>query len=89
MTGAAAIEVAGLPVAVARPEGGAYRFVAVRFEVWDLDGAVFTSPEAARLAAAGLVAAAGGPGPVARRSGGHPMAAAGGEGHGLPHPRPH
>jgi hypothetical protein len=52
------IQVAGQAVAVAAPERGAYRFVAVKFEVWDLDGQVFETVRDAQRAAASLLSGA-------------------------------
>ncbi|ODN70867.1 hypothetical protein [Methylobrevis pamukkalensis] len=48
------IEIDGRAVAVARPEAEGFRFVAVKFDVWDLDGHAFATVAAAREAAAKL-----------------------------------
>lgn len=54
MQGAKSVQIAvdGTPVAVLVRQEDAWRFVAVRFPVWDLDGATFTTPGAAVVAAA-------------------------------------
>lgn len=46
------IEVAGKAVAVAAPAGDQVRFVAVKYDVWDLDGEMFGSVSEAQRAAA-------------------------------------
>lgn len=46
------IEVAGKAVAVAAPAGDQVRFVAVKYDVWDLDGELFGSVAEAERAAA-------------------------------------
>jgi len=46
------IEVAGKAVAVAAPAGDKVRFVAVKYDVWDLDGEMFVSVAEAQRAAA-------------------------------------
>lgn len=46
------IEVAGKAVAVAAPVGDQVRFVAVKYDVWDLDGELFGSVAEAERAAA-------------------------------------
>jgi len=46
------IEVAGKAVAVAAPAGDKVRFVAVKYDVWDLDGEMFGSVAEAQRAAA-------------------------------------
>lgn len=51
------IEVGGQPVAVAVPEGDRYRFIAVKFPVWSLDGKLFPTPDAARQAAEAVAGA--------------------------------
>jgi hypothetical protein len=53
------VEVGGQAVAVAAPVQGGYKFVAVKFDVWSLDGRVFPSVLAAERAAAQVLA--GGP----------------------------
>lgn len=45
------IEVDGEPLGVLVPQGEAYRFLAVRFPVFAIDGHVFTSVEDAVIAA--------------------------------------
>jgi hypothetical protein len=45
------IEVRGEPLGVVLPEGGSYRFLAVRYNAFVLDGHLFDSVEAARRAA--------------------------------------
>lgn len=45
------IEVAGKAVAVAAPAGDRFRFVAVKYDVWDLDGEFFASVAEAERAA--------------------------------------
>lgn len=45
------IEVAGKAVAVAAPAGDQVRFVAVKYDVWDLDGALYGSVAEAERAA--------------------------------------
>jgi hypothetical protein len=45
------IEVRGEPLGVVLPEAEGYRFLAVRFYAVSIDGRVFESVEAARLAA--------------------------------------
>ena len=45
------IEVAGEPLGVVVPNGGAFRFLAVRLPVFSIDGRVFASIDAARRAA--------------------------------------
>ena len=49
------IEVAGQAVAVAAPVPGGYKFVAVKFDVWSLDGRVFSSVMSAERAAAQML----------------------------------
>lgn len=51
------IEVAGKAVAVAAPAGDKVRFVAVKYDVWDLDGEMFGSVAEAERAAASHMAA--------------------------------
>ena len=51
------IEVAGEPLGVVVPNGGTFRFLAVRLPVFSIDGRVFESIDAARRAAS--VAAGG------------------------------
>lgn len=46
------IEVAGKAVAVAAPAGDKVRFVSVKYDVWDLDGEMFSSVAEAQRAAA-------------------------------------
>ena len=46
------IEVAGKAVAVAAPAGDQVRFVAVKYDVWDLDGELYSSVDEAERAAA-------------------------------------
>lgn len=46
------IEVAGKAVAVAAPAGDQVRFVAVKYDVWDLDGELYGSVAEAERAAA-------------------------------------
>lgn len=46
------IEVAGKAVAVAAPAGDQVRFVAVKYDVWDLDGELYSSVGEAERAAA-------------------------------------
>lgn len=46
------IEVAGKAVAVAAPQGDQFRFVSVKYDVWDLDGEMFSSVAEAQRAAA-------------------------------------
>ena len=50
------IEVAGKAVAVAAPAGDQVRFVAVKYDVWDLDGELYGSVAEAQRAAARLLA---------------------------------
>lgn len=50
------IEVAGEPLGVVVREDGAYRFIAVRFNAFAIDGRRFDSVEAAREAARGAIA---------------------------------
>lgn len=45
------IEVAGKAVAVAAPAGDQVRFVAVKYDVWDLDGELYGSVAEAERAA--------------------------------------
>lgn len=45
------IDVAGEPLGIVIPEGGSYRFLAVRFSAFAIDGKVFASVAAAREAA--------------------------------------
>jgi hypothetical protein len=49
------IEVGGQAVAVAVPESGRFRFVAVKYPVWSLDDRLFQSTEEARRAAHDLL----------------------------------
>ncbi|WP_370674905.1 hypothetical protein [Pleomorphomonas sp. PLEO] len=60
------IEVAGKAVAVAAPAGDQVRFVAVKYDVWDLDGELYSSVDEAKRAAARHLA---GQGAVAQRFG--------------------
>lgn len=46
------IEVAGKAVAVAAPQGDKFRFVSVKYDVWDLDGEMYASVAEAQRAAA-------------------------------------
>ena len=46
-----AIEVEGEPLGVVIPEAAGFRFLAVRFNAFGIDGQVFDSIEAARAAA--------------------------------------
>lgn len=50
------VEVGGQAVAVAAPVTGGYKFVAVKFDVWSLDGHVFPTVMAAERAAAQVLA---------------------------------
>lgn len=50
------IEVAGKAVAVAAPAGDQVRFVAVKYDVWDLDGELYGSVAEAERAAANHLA---------------------------------
>lgn len=50
------IEVAGRAVAVAAPAGEQVRFVAVKYDVWDLDGELYGSVAEAERAAADHIA---------------------------------
>lgn len=50
------IEVAGKAVAVAAPAGDQVRFVAVKYDVWDLDGELYGSVAEAERAAARHIA---------------------------------
>lgn len=52
------IEVRGEPLGVVVPEARGYRFLAVRFNAFAIDGQVFPSIEAARKAADAATAAA-------------------------------
>lgn len=45
------IEVGGESVGIARPENGIYRFFAVKYDVWPIDGQSFPSIPAAVAAA--------------------------------------
>lgn len=51
------IEVGGEPVGVVVPQEEAYRFLAVKFPVFGIDGQTFASVEEARLAARSVVGA--------------------------------
>jgi hypothetical protein len=53
------IEVAGKAVAVAAPAGDQVRFVAVKYDVWDLDGQFYGSVAEAERAAARHLAGEG------------------------------
>ncbi|MBS1183462.1 MAG: hypothetical protein H6Q99_3342 [Proteobacteria bacterium] len=53
------IEVAGKAVAVAAPAGDRVRFVAVKYDVWDLDGEIYGSVAEAERAAARHLASRG------------------------------
>lgn len=53
------VEVGGQAVAVAAPVQGGYRFVAVKYDVWSLDGRLFPSVVAAERAAAKVLSGAG------------------------------
>ena len=53
-----AIDVAGEPQGVVLPSAEGFRFIAVRLPVFPLDGMMFATVEAARLAAADVVDAA-------------------------------
>lgn len=53
------IEVAGKAVAVAAPAGDQVRFVAVKYDVWDLDGEIYGSVAEAERAAARHLASRG------------------------------
>lgn len=46
-----AIEVRGEPLGVVLPEAGGFRFLAVRFNAFSIDGHVFETVDAARKAA--------------------------------------
>jgi hypothetical protein len=50
------IEVSGEPLGVVIPAGDGYRFLAVKLPVFAIDGKVFASIEAARLAAGAAAA---------------------------------
>ncbi len=50
------IAVAGMPLGVVVPQGDRFRFMAVKLDVWPLEGRVFDSVEAANAAAARLLA---------------------------------
>lgn len=49
------IEVSGEPLGVVVPAGDAYRFLAVKFPVFSIDGQTFSSVADAKLAAANAV----------------------------------
>lgn len=63
------IEVAGKAVAVAAPAGDRVRFVAVKYDVWDLDGELYGSVAEAELAAARHLAGRSEVGPQLGRGG--------------------
>ena len=63
------IEVAGKAVAVAAPAGDQVRFVAVKYDVWDLDGELYGSVAEAQRAAARHVASRKDLGPRLSQSG--------------------
>lgn len=50
------VEVGGQAVAVAAPVPGGYKFIAVKYDVWSLDGRVFASVTSAERAAARVLA---------------------------------
>lgn len=50
------IEYGGLPVGIVIPAEGQLRFMAVKFQVMDLDGQLFSSPSAVRRAVGKLMA---------------------------------
>lgn len=50
------IEVSGQPLGVVVPNGDAFRFLAVKFPVFAIDGQTFASVEAARQAASRTMA---------------------------------
>lgn len=52
-----AIEVDGEPLGVVVPSSDGFRFLAVRFSAFGIDGQVFETPQAAQLAASAAVAA--------------------------------
>ncbi|SON57939.1 hypothetical protein HDIA_4398 [Hartmannibacter diazotrophicus] len=55
MTRPIPIEIDGQAVGIAEELNGRYRFVAVKFGVWDLDGAMFNSLAAVQNAAEGVL----------------------------------
>ncbi|BBE72367.1 hypothetical protein [Oharaeibacter diazotrophicus] len=56
MTRSTVVEAAGQAVGILVPEESRYRFVAVKYPVWQLDGTTFPSAELAREAAQALMA---------------------------------
>lgn len=69
MTRSTLIEVGGEAVGIVVPDGGGYRFVAVKFPVWDLDDRPFPSAEAAQRAARELLESGRGGMPQRHRPG--------------------
>ncbi len=53
------IAVQGMPLGVVVPHQGGFRFMAVKLDVWPLEGRVFASVEDASKAAAALLTRAG------------------------------
>lgn len=56
MTRSTVVEAAGQAVGILVPENERFRFVAVKYPVWSLDGTTFPSPDLAREAAQALMA---------------------------------
>lgn len=56
MSRSTVIEAAGQAVGILVPEDSRFRFVAVKYPVWSLDGTVFPTEDLAREAAQALMA---------------------------------